>query len=143
MKLRYTDGCTCTSLQVDGKEFNLELSLDERRNIARKILEVTTSPEVLYHVYYQYLVDNTDFGDTKSFDDVCKIYDKIYENCDIFTEKSIETQKDEALKYFDTIKDDCVYQDIFCTFLEYEGTGGYLYTCGCCGDSVYEYKIMI
>ena len=46
MKLRYTDGCTCTSLQVDGKEFNLELSLDERRNIARKILEVTTSPEV-------------------------------------------------------------------------------------------------
>ena len=47
MKLRYTDGCTCTSLQVDGKEFNLELSLDERRNIARKILEVTTSPEVL------------------------------------------------------------------------------------------------
>ena len=46
MKLRYTDGCTCTSLQVDEKEFNLELSLDERRNIARKILEVTTSPEV-------------------------------------------------------------------------------------------------
>lgn len=39
MKLRYTDGCTCTSLQVDEKEFNLELSLDERRNISKLLKE--------------------------------------------------------------------------------------------------------
>lgn len=143
MKLKYINGCTCTTIQVDGREFNLDLSLDERKNIVRKILEVSTSPLVFEHVYYQYLVDNTDFGNDISFDEECKIYDDIYEQCDIFKDKSIETQKEESLKYFDNIKDDSVYQDIFCSFLEIEGKGGYLYTCDDCGDSVYEYKIKI
>ena len=39
MKLTYTEGCTCTSLDVDNKEFNIDLTESQRRDIWRKVVD--------------------------------------------------------------------------------------------------------
>mgnify|MGYP003321342746 CR=1 FL=1 len=40
MKLVYTDGCICTGLTIDGKDYNnLNLGIEKKREIAHKLLE--------------------------------------------------------------------------------------------------------
>lgn len=39
MKLLYRTGCTVTSLEVNGKQFNLELTEEQRRKVCRKIVK--------------------------------------------------------------------------------------------------------
>ena len=39
MKLTYTEGCICTSLDVGNKEFNIDLTETERREICHKIVD--------------------------------------------------------------------------------------------------------
>lgn len=38
-KLCYTEGCTCTSLGVDGREFNIDLTHQERKELCHQLIE--------------------------------------------------------------------------------------------------------
>lgn len=148
MRLKYVTGCTCTSLQVDGKEFNIDLTKQERLDVCKKILPITTSSKIFGDIiYYNHIMSSKDFADL-NWEDTCKEYDKIDEEVQEFKKLDIETQRTKALEMFEGFstyecEQFCISQDIFCIFLEEEGKGGYLYTCDECGDSVYEYKINI
>lgn len=127
MKLIYTDGCVCTSLEVDKKEFNLDLSFPERLEVARKILESCKKSIILEKVYQFYHEDEED---------------KLKE----FSNLDFSKQKQEALKILnseDTFDREYLTQYIFIKFLESEGKYEYLGHCDCCGDSIIRYSITL
>lgn len=54
MKLTYTEGCTCTSLDVDNKEFNIDLTESQRRDICHKIVD-KCDDWLLQEIFCKYL----------------------------------------------------------------------------------------
>lgn len=50
MELEYTDGCTCTSLTVDGKRI-IKMSNEELRNVIKKMLDRVEDPADLQNVW--------------------------------------------------------------------------------------------
>lgn len=64
MELKYTDGCTCTSLKIDNKE-SIDLSLDEFKKVIHKIVDDITDFAQLQSIFTEYLElygDYTDLG---------------------------------------------------------------------------------
>ena len=132
MKLTYTSGCTVTSLDVDGKEFNIDLTPEERIEIATKILSQAKSHELFDTLYYIYI-----WGEL--YDEPDSTLEELEK---AFQELNLEEKRSKIQSLYNKW-DNCQDQDIFINFLEIEGEGGYQYTCSQCGDSVYVYKINI
>lgn len=144
MKLTYTDGCTHTSLTVDGKEFNLDLTGEERRNVAKEILKVAKN---VFEPVYEAFLDCFLYMEVGPIESKQEYWDKYYRRYDEKTEKfsklPIECQRRYTLYLIDKIIDDWICQEVFIKYLTLEGKGGYEYTCECCGDAVYHYEIKI
>lgn len=54
MKLDYTTGCICDSLEVDGKEFN-ELSFEEKKAICHKLIDNVKDDYVFQELYITFM----------------------------------------------------------------------------------------
>ena len=133
--LKYTVGCTVTSLDVDGREFNIDLSESERRDIARRLLEITRYDGAFAVTYWAFLTESDD-NDGSEY-----AYAEIDAKVDEFNELGIEERRKKAIQCLESLKDGWAAQEIFCKVLEKEGIGGYQYTCEDCGDAVYEYTL--
>lgn len=62
MKLEYTDGCTATSLTVDGKE-TADMSKKELLSIIRKMLNLVTDTAVLQEIWMTLMEDLGEYED--------------------------------------------------------------------------------
>lgn len=147
MNFKYTDGCTCTSYDVDGTEF-MDLSIEKQRELAIKLINYTNNQNVFVYIYSFSLEDTDDVYD---MDD--KQLDEFYKNIDkqvinFKTNWSLEKQKEYCLKYISNynindVNVDWIYQTVFEQVLEADGKYKYLGHCDCCGDSIREYILKI
>lgn len=81
MELKYTDGCTCTSLEIDGKE-SVDLTLDEFKKVIHKIVDNITDFAQLQSIFTEYLElegDYTDLGHCDCCGDHICMYSKVLE----------------------------------------------------------------
>lgn len=147
MKLRYTDGCTCTSYDVDGTEF-IDLSIERQRELAIKLISYTDNSNVFVNVY-SFALENTDNLYKMTEDQIKEFYNEV-DNCviDFKNNWSIDRQKEYCLGYIynyniNDVNADWLYQHVFELVLEYEGKYKYLGHCDCCGDSIREYTLKI
>lgn len=79
MELKYTDGCTCTSLEIDGKE-SVDLTLDEFKKVIHKIVDNITDFAQLQSIFTEYLElegDYTDLGHCDCCGDSISRYRKV------------------------------------------------------------------
>ncbi len=67
MRLKYVEGCVCTSLTVDGKE-EIDLTDDERKEVLRKIFEELKPSDLNYVL--QSLIKQ--FGEYDCDDEPCE-----------------------------------------------------------------------
>lgn len=146
MNLRYTDGCTCTSYDVDGTEF-INLSIEKQRELAIKLINYTNSSEVFVNIYSFVLEDKDELYEM-SEDQIKEFYDSLYNKINKFKILPIEKQKKICVDYIEqyNIEDsnaNWLYQNVFEQVLESDGDYKYLGHCECCGDSIREYTLKI
>lgn len=128
MKLEYTDGCTCTSLNVDGKELNIDLDETERRNLAINILTKCNSEHVFRTVNEWCIPDSAWENNTEQ------------EYIDKFNALDFDSKRKEAIRLFSESDQD-LSQEVFISYLENEGKYTDLGRCNCCGDHICRYSI--
>ena len=144
MKLRYTDGCNCTSYDVDGTEF-IDLSIEKQRELAIKLINDTNSSEVFVNIY-SFVLEDTDELYEMSEDQIKEFYDSLYNKINKFKILPIEEQKKICVDYianYNSSDADWLYQKVFEIVLESDGDYKYLGHCECCGDSIREYILKI
>lgn len=144
MKLRYTDGCTCTSYDVDGTEF-IDLSIEKQRELAIKLINYTNSSQVFSNIY-SFALEYTDELYEMSEEQVKEFYDSLYNKINEFKILPIEEQKKFCVDYianYNSSDVDWLYQNVFEIVLESDGDYKYLGHCECCGDSIREYTLEI
>lgn len=146
MKLRYTDGCTCTSYDVDGTEF-INLSIEKQRELAIKLINYTNSSEVFVNIY-SFALEDTDELYEMSEDQIKEFYDSLYNKINKFKILPIEEQKKICVDYIENYNSsnsnaDWLYQNVFEQVLEADGKYKFLGHCDCCGDSIREYTLKI
>lgn len=56
-----------------------------------------------------------------------------------FYDLSMKDKRELCKALIDKCSEDSILEELFISFLETYGEGGYKYTCEDCGDSVYEY----
>lgn len=128
MKLEYTDGCTCTSLDVDGKELNIDLNEIERRTLAINILKKCNSENVFKTVNEWCITDSAWKNNTEQ------------EYIDKFNALDFDSKRKEAIRLFSESDQD-LSQEVFISYLENEGKYTDLGHCDCCGDHICRYTI--
>ena len=144
MKLRYTDGCTCTSYDVDGTEF-IDLTLEKQRELAIKLINYTNNPQVFANIY-SFALEDTDELYEMSEEQIKEFYDSLYNKINEFKVLPIEEQKNFCVDYitnYNSSDADWLYQNVFGIVLESDGDYKYLGHCECCGDSIREYTLEI
>ena len=146
MNLRYTDGCTCTSYDVDGTEF-INLSIEKQRELAIKLINYTNSSEVFVNIYSFVLEDKDELYEM-SEDQIKEFYDSLYNKINKFKILPIEKQKKICVDYIANYNSsnsnaNWLYQHVFEQVLESDGDYKYLGHCECCGDSIREYILKI
>lgn len=62
MKLKYTDGCICTSLTVDGKE-TVDMSKEELKEVICKLLDRESDLGVLQDIWRDLVTSQGEFED--------------------------------------------------------------------------------
>lgn len=139
MKLEYTDGCICTSYDVNGKEF-IDLSTTEQRDLAIKLIKRADSLSVFNRIY-SYIIEDEDEDE---YENENKYIDKMEDFCD----KPVEIQKEICInKVTDYNIEDTnaisFYQYVFETILSYDGIYEDLGYCDCCGDHITRYTLEI
>lgn len=147
MNFNYTDGCTCTSYDVDGTEF-MDLSIEKQRELAIKLINYSNNQNVFVYIYSFSLEDIDDVYDmdNKQLDEFYKNIDK--QVIDFKTNWSQEKQKEYCLNYISNynindVNADWVYQTVFEQVLEYDGKYKDLGYCDCCGDHIRSYTLEI
>ena len=144
MKLQYTDGCTCTSYDVDGTEF-IDLSIEKQRELAIKLINYTNSSQVFSNIY-SFALEYTDELYEMSEEQIKEFYDSLYSKINEFKILPIEEQKNFCVDYianYNSSDADWLYQNVFEIVLESDGDYKYLGHCECCGDSIREYTLKI
>ena len=135
MKLQYTDGCICTSYDVNGKEF-VDLSTAEQRDLAIKLIKRANSLSIFDRIY-SYIIEDEDEDE-----------DKYIDKMENFCNEPVEIQKEICInKVTDyNIKDinaTSFYQYVFEIVLSYDGIYEDLGYCDCCGDHITRYTLKI
>ena len=146
MKLRYTDGCTCTSYNVDGTEF-IDLSIEQQRELTIKLINYTNSSQVFTNIY-SFALEDTDELYEMSEEQIKEFYDSLYNKINKFKILPIEEQKKICVDYIEqyNIEDsnaNWLYQHVFEQVLEADGKYKFVGHCDCCGDSIREYTLKI
>ena len=146
MNLRYTDGCTCTSYDVDGTEF-INLSIEKQRELAIKLINYTNSSEVFVNIY-SFALEDTDELYEMSEDQIKEFYDSLYNKINKFKILPIEEQKKICVDYIANYNSsnsnaNWLYQHVFEQVLEADGKYKFLGHCDCCEDSIREYTLKI
>lgn len=62
MKLKYTDGCVCTSLTVDGKE-TIDMSEEELKEVICKLLNKESDLSTLQNIWIDLVTSQGEFED--------------------------------------------------------------------------------
>lgn len=136
MKLEYTDGCICTSLSVDGKEFNIDLTEQERLDIRNRLIEEAKSDSFFVQLY-SYYIDGKLYDPKDNFEEYSKRCDEKMEE---FGKLSSEEKKEKVKNVSKKIEsDDYFSQYTYIAFLDSEGDYENLGYCVCCGDTVYKW----
>lgn len=147
MNLKYTDGCTCTSYDVDGTEF-IDLTLENQRELAIKLINYTNNLQVFEHIY-AFSIEDTDELYTMDNEQITEFYTKLDNSVIEFRNSwSIKNKKQYCVDYITNynIEDsnaDWLYQHVFELVLENDGVYKFLGHCDCCGDSIREYTLKI
>ena len=146
MKLKYTDGCTCTSYDVDGTEF-IDLTREKQRELAIKLINYTNSSEVFVNIY-SFALEDTDELYNMNEEQLQEFYNRLDNKVYDFKTTCLEYQKNYCVDYIEhyNIEDvnaDWLYQHVFEQVLEADGQYKFLGHCDCCGDSIREYKLKL
>lgn len=166
-KFTYIDGCTATSINVDGKNFK-EMSSDEKIDAMKKLFKYFLNCQGRWETFkdvMELLVPEI-ATDTRSFvfdDDgnTINVYNYKHENNKIsvidFADNvsvlfngyecfGFEIRKDEMdfINHILEMNGDNVYlSNIFMNIMMYYGNPKFLYHCDQCGDNVGEYTLDI
>lgn len=149
MNLRYTDGCICTSYDINGTEF-MDLTINQQRELAIKLINYTNNVQVFVDIYSE-SIENIAYAE------LCKMSDEQLKEAytkfddDIMEFKNNWTDDDKKKYCISYITDydiedsnaSWLYQHIFEEVLEADGNykdHGY---CDCCGDHIREYTLTI
>lgn len=147
MKLKYTDGCICTSYDVDGTEF-LELPIEQQRALAIKLINYTNNVHVFEYLYSFSLEDNDELYNMVE-NQIRKFYEMIDKQCEDFENNWTNEQKKEyCINYINSyninsVNTNWLYQTVFEQVLEHEGKYTDLGWCECCGDHIRSYTLEI
>lgn len=146
MNLKYTDGCTCTSFDVDGVEF-IDLTKDKQHELAIKLINLTNSNYIFKDVYSYSVENSADLYDM-SQDQLHKFYEQVDKKVEEFENNwSEEQKKNFCVKYIteygDKDDDSWLYQHVYEKVLEIEGAYTDLGHCDCCGDHIRSYSLTI
>lgn len=61
-KLEMTEGCTCWSYTVDGKDYN-DLTLEEAKELSHKLIDNVTNKDILHDLFTNYLYGYGEYKD--------------------------------------------------------------------------------
>lgn len=143
-KFQVVTGCTCFSYTVDGKEFNIELSEEERKDVVLRLMENESSSVFLRHIasdVYECGKSYEKLDDLIVGDDYDAYYAKIEELLEIFTNKDISAQKEELRGYIEDCEYIGFYHDVFTRIVQDEGKYEHLGVCECCGDTIEKWTL--
>lgn len=171
-KFTYTDGCTATSIEVDGQSFS-ELSSQEKIETMKKLIDyVCQQPsdharndllrDVMILLIPDIATDEHEFQyDSDDENALINVYvykddkDKVIVIDNGFDDQVITNgysyfaynlnENDRALFYkiIEKSVDNCFLNNIFMDILRTYGETEYLCHCDQCGDSVWEYTLNI
>lgn len=170
MKLKYTDGCICTSLTVDDVE-TIDMDIETFKNVIKKFLTygqknnfkmlIECLHQLIKEGYYnEYDGDeNFDVPDNTNYY-TCHINGKQYEYIEFFDKGTVydiigidkniwdneftEKMYNDMCCLIDKLSDIAILQTIFCHVME--RCGAYKCSnepCDCCGDYIRSYTMEI
>jgi len=138
IRLEYTDGCVCTSLDVDGKEFNIDLTFKERKDICFKLVK----EDIMDNHFYKQMLETY----IECYEDNIGLNIKT-EEWGEFIDYQLNDEKGKSylLKAINTIPEnnDWFFQELFCRTLESFGKYKDLGHCDCCGDHIRRYILKL
>ena len=165
--LKYTNGCTCTSLTVDDVE-TIDMDINDFRKVIKQMVRLYFHKmnEYVFNFMKDMVSDYTNESKAiqSSKDDFyeVRVYEKYVDNvlityCEVFFEDMIffdhklwnKNVNDYVLylvdKLIDETEDISIFQDFFCKVIGHYGIleDGYPHYCDCCGDYIYSYTMEI
>jgi len=155
MKISYTTGCTCTSYDIDGKEF-IDLPLEEQRDICDKLL--TKAKKLQYGALEVHIMEEGDWTDidkekftgyytthiggllVQDFELGSCVSLLLVDGSD-FIKMDVKEKKKVYRKMIKETTSICALQSLFEEILRDNGTPYYLGYCEECGDHIEKWEI--